>query len=77
MIERIGRDNHDCQRDELPQFMDGALGKYSSGDIVRCSCGRVYYVEDGTFCHYRQLRGKKLKRALALITVTSPGEPQQ
>ncbi len=65
MSERIGRDNHDCLRDELPRFMGLSWDKYESGDIVQCSCERVYYVEDGAFCHYRQLRGKKLKRAVA------------
>ncbi len=66
MSEKIGRDVHDCRRDELPKFM-GWRPKYESGDIVRCSCGRVYYVEDGTFCDYRGLRGKKLQKALAIM----------
>ena len=68
MSEKIGRDSHVCRRDELPRFMDSSRwDKYDDGDIVRCSCGRVYYVEHGVFCYYKQLRGRRLKRALVLM----------
>lgn len=64
MSQRIGRAAHDCVRDELPDFMGGSWYKYRDGDYVRCSCGRVWYVIDGSFCHYRRVRGRELHKAL-------------
>lgn len=64
MSELIGHDGHDCQRDELPRFMGARWHKYATGDVVECSCGRVWYVEDGSFCQYRRLKGRRLRKWL-------------
>lgn len=75
MSEQIGRAPHYCPRDESPTFMEyRSWEKYTTGDYVRCSCGRVWYVDNGEFCRYREVKGRRLRRLIRDGIVAATGE---